>query len=148
MEAFTLDTSGSVHFPTLDVTGRAFAMWSDLSPFVQGYVEALFASLIADLEARRDYLPNLNGIGASFGIAFSDLSPEVLALILRDCEAVRNEAILPDTADAGRRFWDGRQSHKAVVVHTGFGKGLATKYWPPLTPYLSDDGNVRLREGK
>lgn len=47
--AFTLDTSGIVYpmEPRVEVPGGAAnaVMWTDLDPFTQGYVEALFASL-------------------------------------------------------------------------------------------------------
>lgn len=44
MADFTLDTSGVVWAPVRNDVQNVFA-WSDLSPFEQGYVEALFASL-------------------------------------------------------------------------------------------------------
>lgn len=67
--------------------------------------------------------------------AFSDLSPEALALILRDCE--RLKTIYPTWADrvmAGRDFYEERQ--RGEWVKFGF---------PPITPYLSDDGKACLR---
>lgn len=46
MTGFSLDTSGAVELPLRTEDGDLLArhFWSDLSPFEQGYVEALFAS--------------------------------------------------------------------------------------------------------
>lgn len=129
MNTFTLDTSGAVLIRVPDIPGihgRQFhsIKWSDLSPFEQGYVEGLFADFIAT---------KLVKIGVPPG--FSDLSPEALALIRRDCEAFsRDFTGKGRMAEAGRQFWTDRQ------------RGLLRTY-PPLAPYLSDDGKVHLREG-
>jgi hypothetical protein len=68
-------------------------------------------------------------------VGFSDLAPETLAAILKDCEALSvtiEGEFEPDSED-GDHAWKVRQS------------GLWGAY-PPLTPYLGDDGKVYLRE--
>lgn len=132
---FTLDTSGSVDHvvaPGCTETGLALE-WADLSPFVQGYVEALLADWRAALErGRRHPLP--------LGMVprFADLAPEALALILRDCEAWSHQythpAFDPGPRVRGQHFW--RDRNRAPFFRD----------FPPLTPYLGDDGRVRLRE--
>ncbi len=119
METFTLDTSGFVPHSY---------QWSDLSPFEQGYVEAMFAS-----EYRGARLGDAKG--------FSDLAPETLAAILRDCEIFRSGYGLPESYMAnqkaskrGGEMWHSRQTGGFDIL-------------PPLTPYLDDTGKVRLREG-
>lgn len=133
---FTLDTSGVVAcFPTLRSSwqGAEHLSWSDLSPFAQGYVEALFAELT------RDMVRPLEGRGAGWGLpAFSDLSPEALAMILGDCEAYRAERdergpypAAHWTAERGGDFWGSRQCGTWIN-------------FPPYTVSLGDDGKVRL----
>jgi len=116
---FQLDTTGAVQSrlsPTILLT------WSDLSPFTQVYIEALFA-----------------GLGAAFrdgGIhAFSDLAPATLARIIADCEAMLSvhRALRFDDCDdsgAGRDFWENRQGGFLVD-------------FPPLTVQIGDDSKVR-----
>lgn len=117
MSGFTLDTAGAVHGVVASDGDLAAYLWPDLSPFMQGYVEALLRAT---------------------GSAFSDLSPEALALILRDCEANR-EALAaigihgPGTAQSGADFWRLRNTCKMTT-------------FPPLVPFLADDGRVHLRE--
>lgn len=136
MTETTLDTSGAVDMEGHRRYGdRLLARqirWSDLSPFVQGYVEALWLSAYHDgqfataMKARRRDM-KLPG--------FSDLSPEALALILRDCEALTED--FPGVAAvraAGSDFWMARNHPEGLPR------------FPPLTPYLSDDGKVCLRE--
>lgn len=117
MQQFTLDTSGAVPMPSAHGGSVPFR-WGGLSPFAQGYVEALFASA----EDALRYPDTGPGIGGGH-YGFSDLAPEALALILRKCgpEAQR---LWGDTREGGRLFW------------SSF----------PLAPYLGDDGRVYLRE--
>jgi hypothetical protein len=72
--------------------------------------------------------------------AFSNLAPETLAAILKDCTAVLQIVDLyadPKKArDQGTVFWTARQNGRWEL--RGF---------PVLTPYLGDDGKVRLRDG-
>lgn len=128
---FTLDTSG---FVWLQHGQLANTYWEDLTPFQQGYVEALLASI--------SELPS--GINPPAGewrpFAFSDLAPEALAMILRDCERIHGRARgaltngLARPTDPGGAFWRLRQ------------RGIYGDDFPPLTPSLSDDGRVHLRE--
>jgi hypothetical protein len=134
MSTFTLDTSGAVVTAHGGDVG-SLAVWyefDDLSPFVQGYTEAMFASAVGTPE----FWANDRNAGYPDGVGFSDLAPETLAAILKDCEAFTNEVDgLParlQTADAGRTFWMRRQDG----ARPGF---------PPLTPYLGEDGLVYLR---
>jgi hypothetical protein len=137
--AFTLDTSGAVDDPH----GWGLLYWSDLTPFAQGYVEALFASLATPPFTGH---PHLQREGVCYGetiVGFSDLAPETLAAILKDCASFANIAEgLGAKAGAveGRRFWGGRQRR-----FPGVGNPAWTTAFPPLTPYLDDDGRVYLR---
>jgi hypothetical protein len=117
---FTLDTSGAVVDARPAYQPRL--LWKHLSPFTQGYIEAL----IQDIE----WPDPAEGFGPSSAIVrFSDLAPEALALILKDCADVRRRH---DRLTDGGAFWRERK----------------TQDWPqfpPLTPYLSGDGKVHLR---
>jgi hypothetical protein len=125
---FTLDTSGRAWVTRYASDGaelrvRDLISWHNLDPFTQGYVEALLR-----------VAPEWVRCGAVAGphegyCAFSDLSPEALAVILKDCEMVRVM-----WHGKGQDFWRLRQE--------GGWPGF-----PPLTVYLGDDGKVRLREG-
>lgn len=136
MAKFQLDTSGAVERPA-GYTGwgvdRALT-WEDLSPFVQGYVEALFASANR-FECKAECLAPCSDCLDEAGpqVGFSDLAPETLALILKDCE--RFEALYGEwpLVEHGRGFWSGRQRDKH------------SPEFPPLTPALADDGKVYLR---
>lgn len=178
MAEFTLDTSGVVlPFHRYDLQWNAEPVgyrWPDLSPFAQGYVEALLRDawdqgvVILDRWGDGEDDTDQNRPG------FSDLSPEALALILRDCEAMRETPIGADPflrdaprsdiplahwlaqrgtlREAGAAFWAYRNGDKDaflranVITIVVLGKvEAAAKAFPPLTPYLSDDGKVCLR---
>ncbi len=132
MGDFTLDTSGEIVGEGGALIGRWG--WPDLSPFAQGYVEALFADSVHLIQG--DEYDGLYWVPR-----FSDLSPEALALILRDCAAA--QIAHPLTADcdiaahrrAGAQYW----FERCVICEDRDGN-------PPLTPYLSDDGKVCLTE--
>jgi|GEM_PF-1780737 len=139
MNAFKLDTSGEVT-PTPD-TSRGFThgmatQWGDLSPFTQGYIEALFAENepngSLDTSDRFD-LPHGRG-GVCREAGFSDLAPETLARIITDCEAARRRLDSDDAEDAGAVFWRLRQEGHYVGGLINF---------PPLTVQLGDDGLIR-----
>lgn len=252
MSDFTLDTSGVALMPSPGIDEPAHpVVWSDLSPFEQGYVEAMFASIAEDPYARKgpppraklprseerlqealsfltDYSENMRkhaprgeeadyaavywiprepsyswpstygdfqpatlkaGIAKGFierkrdgfheyritpqGRAalhadyasqeacagcnrptarteaaciqcgktkdwaqppgFSDLSPEALARILKDCEAILATGWGQQaTSEDGARTWEARQ------------RG-SFRDFPPSIPYLADDGKVHLR---
>ncbi|MCR5876962.1 hypothetical protein [Phenylobacterium sp. J367] len=130
MEAFTLDTSGYVTAQRATSGGPFTFSWSDLTPFQQGYVEALFASIAARATREAGWRDVPYG--------FHHLAPETLARILKDCEAYQGRylAMQLTGSDAtwGRYFWADRQN------------GIYAD-WPPLTVTLGDDGLIYLREG-
>lgn len=131
---FVLDTAGEVYVsgPLLrDHQDTSRWVWSDLSPFAQGYVEGL----VADLNRRHRRLTR-EGMRP---YAFSDLAAETLDRIRADCEANTREFLQPRGFDEvsrnnGRHFWALRQA------------GFWPTRWLPLTPTLGDDGRVYLRE--
>lgn len=131
------DTSGHFHVMPGHPLHRFMAVnrieWSDLSPFVQGYVEALFADLDRWIERYGDpaHGPDQNPP------RFSDLAPETLARIMEDCERYDSESAIPlrDSPDAGRELWEQLQRGGIAQEPTPF---------PPLTPYVRD-GKVYLR---
>lgn len=106
----------------------------DLTPFAQGYVEALLASLrVGDWSGS---LMGPNG-GVRLALDFSDLAPEARAQIIADCASFENIAAGLDQktgAVEGRRFWNGRQSGLSGAFGAAF---------PPQTLHLGDDGKVR-----
>ena len=127
---FQFDTSGVVYVLVPGCVTERPRVWPDLSPFVQGYVEALFAGWKNEgktFEAfkTRGYRP----------LGFRDLAPETLARITEDCELFGSDGF--NEAAYGRAFWADR--------HLG-GFPWSTDF-PPQTPYLGDDGKVYLREG-
>ena len=69
-------------------------------------------------------------------VSFSNLAPETLAMMLRDCAAIRGLNLWYGEGDADRGvvFWERRQN------------GDFPRF-PPLTPYFGDDGKVYLLEG-
>lgn len=115
-----------------DCPSRAWE-WSDLSPFVQGYVEALFASEADALDAME---PDA-GLGRREGLwlGFSDLAPETLARIIADCEAItqdgREFSAACSLSYEGATFWANRAAGEYADLR-------------PLTVQLGDDGKVRL----
>lgn len=135
--AFTLDTSGVVEFPHGPVLEGGLrrhraVTWSDLTPFAQGYfteqARTLWESLDADIREAMER--------GGFSLAFTDWAPETLAAILKDCE-YRGPGISPglaQTREGGAYFWERRNTPPGL------------RAFPPLTPYLGDDGCVYLRE--
>lgn len=159
MAAFTLDTSGVVMVPhDSDANSDAsLYRWTDLTPFQQGYVEALFAS--------NDPMrwESTGSPAHTVKPAFDRLSPEALSLILRDCEAFQaTEAFrhwvgdwvgksgLPEPQDVGRDFWRYRTNRDLTPDRHNYGGYLgqriaeASRTFPPLTVTLSDKGKVEL----
>lgn len=128
----TLDTSGVV---TIDGVRVGWSVETSpsgfyLTPFDQGYIEALFADVQLQGTSRIPHFP----------LAFSDLVPETLAAILKDCAAWA--ALWPTAWESarlstvsGRLFWRDRSA-------PGWSEAA---HFPPLTPYLGDDGKVYLR---
>lgn len=135
---FVLDTSGEVHCPGFfHKFSRIPVRWSDLDPFTQGYVEAL-------LRAANDVAWPAYGSKppppSILDVRFSDLAPETLAAILKDCADFYGGEVKPlpgsfnqSTAMDGRLFW--------IVRQDG---GYPVKF-PPLTVFLGDDGLIYLR---
>jgi len=120
-----LDTTGYVQCPAPDQkpnesTGCWF--WSDLSPFMQGYIEALFAD-----DATQDAIMDEHG---RVRHGFSDLAQETLKRIVADCESAAKSFGKGATSADGRRFYHLRQSG-------------VNDLWPPQTLQLCDDGKVR-----
>lgn len=135
---FQLDTSGSVILPRVDAGDGALyrepISWADLTPFTQGYIEALFEAL-----GPYNWMDEQGGAWPS---KFSDLAPETLARIIADCEAVQKRVadrlfVCPD----GATFWTQRQTRFARVGAED--RGWAVAHFPPQTVQLCDDGKVR-----
>jgi hypothetical protein len=134
------DTSGVVHIRQPDLHWRGYG-WTDFDRFTQGYVEALLSALC---QQRWPRVFEAGGFAEpGYGPGFSDLAPETLARIMEDCG---KRPAMGNQTSAGASFWRARQS--------GFKKwgwpSIETlpDRFPPLTPYLGDDGKVYLREGK
>lgn len=132
MTSFTLNTSGAVQFVDLPNGSQDLAVtWGHLSPFAQGYVEAMLRGVLVERE--------LNRRGETVheqDARFSDLAPSTLAAILKDCEAFAalfGKRSSPLTAGEGGAFWRRRQKRGNSVLQLRF---------PPLTISLGDDGNV------
>lgn len=138
---FQLDTSGSVigavswnsqegqmarHREIMHRRPHGETVWDDLSPFTQGYIEALAASQIVG-GAHFGCLETVQG--TLHEIAFSDLAPETLARIIADCDARFSGWFERCRAD-GVWFWKTRQ------------RGEQPDF-PPLTVQLGDAGKVR-----
>lgn len=130
---FQLDTTGHVVNigEGTNAARQPILFWSDLSPFTQGYVEALFSD-VGGTPAE--------GFGrcclSALGCAFSDFAPETLARIIADCERA-SKRLASHCATGGASFWRMRQRGDFVG-------GLFV--WPPLTVQLGDDGKVRFAE--
>jgi hypothetical protein len=109
--------------------GRPFR-WTDLDAFTQGYVEQVLKTVWLSLD--RATLDGMSLTGQC--MAFSDLSPEALAAILRDCAEAQSKmgAAYGKHSSEGAAFWANRQ--------TGWYASF-----PPLSAYLGDDGKVYLR---
>lgn len=117
------DTSGHVRRP-------GFAkplVWSDLSPFEQGYVRAAMESFAGTEE---------------FGLRwrFSDLAPSTLSAMLGDCEGWLELQRLLNGLDDRNSDGDGRAFYAARQ------EGQFESF-PPQTLSLGEDGLIYAREG-
>lgn len=131
---FTLDTSGDVKMPAEPFgdgyTLAVFKRWDDLSPFTQGYIEALFADNADSFweESQFHAAP-----GEERDRTFSDLAPETLARIIADCRRYARGFDLRKTDEGqreqGRQLWTWQQAGNLP----GF---------PPLTVQLGDADKV------
>lgn len=122
---FQFDTSGSVRLKPDNGRIRQNTLWSDLSPFMQGYVEAMLTD------------PTIGHRIYGLGHAFRYFAPETLARIIEDCETwvlLGYKPFDPDRSDfdQGRDFYSERQAGQWVD-------------FPPQTPYLGEDGKVYLK---
>lgn len=152
----TFDTTGFVEWQGAQPFGHLNHLsWDDLSPGVQGCIAEMLEEVRGDpedlrenisaieyggntgtKESAKDALARLEGLLA---LGFSDLHPDTLARIIADWKLAledRRLAYYP-TATAGRLFWSERQR--------GFLNGDIPQF-PPLTPYLNDEGKVCLRD--
>jgi hypothetical protein len=122
MTTFVLDTSGVVDRGQLTWPNRKHIVeWSDLDPFTQGYIKALFFTSCAHGVTKEcEHAVTENGLefvdqDSDWVIAegafpedygFSDLAPEALASILADCRAFLatmgppNRTDIPETMHA------------------------------------------------
>lgn len=120
---FELDTSGSVRpYANRIASASELIYWSDLSPFVQGYVEAMFVAF-GPYDWRDEH-------GGAWPSKFSDLAPATLQQIAEDCERLQQLHGEWPSAEHGRGFWVGRQKRNHAPL------------FPPLTLSLNDTGQV------
>jgi hypothetical protein len=126
-----LDTSGAVEILGSGGKVRRGCLWSDLSPFEQGYIEALFA------DWQRTDWPYWAPLG------FSDLSPEALAAIRKDCglwQAIHTDIIGNRLSrEGGASFWQQRQENWPAwpLMRDRFAVSF-----PPVSPSLTEEGRV------
>lgn len=171
MPEFILDTSGAVMVPRVAFnarkSGNAPLLWSDLDPFEQGYIEALFFTNEEELTTERAERPWLLKPDCAAAPGFSDLAPETLARIIADCaefqasdvwrdfDHARATAEEPPTADddqAGRDFWFTRNGvgvgfwSRDDEVYHAFADDLdkVAEAFGNADAYLGDDGKVYL----
>jgi hypothetical protein len=135
------DTSGYVDWRGVQPFAHLnHVAWSDLSPFEQGYVEAMLSGAVlattAQLVSR--------GRDADFKrFGFSDLDPSALAMIMEDCARFRSGLgkTWIDRPDSGAEFWSRRQK-RYWPGRFGYREIMA---FPALTVFLNDAGKVCLR---
>lgn len=142
---FQLDTSGAVigavswnsqegqlarHREIMHRRPHGETIWSDLSPFTQGYIEALFASKpLMELPQNGDDRPRP-------APGFRHLASETLARIIADCAAMEANKGKPGSREDGADCWAGRQEGRKPG-------DFSPHPFPPLTVQLGDDGKVR-----
>lgn len=153
MTTFTLDTSGAVAshpYPSKDIISHT--RWTDLTPFQQGYIEAL----LRELDARRWAAYRASCVASPgrhlpvpLHPKFDWLHSDALALILRDCEALTSAPYgYGQTASVGGYCWRLRQarwdSPETLNGPLPDAAALCQRF-PPLTVSLSDEGKVELK---
>lgn len=121
---FQLDTSGGVPMPSDAFVGYTLTRWSDLSPFCQGYIEAML----------REHCKLYPHTG------FSDLAPATLARIIADCAGLQK--LTPP--NWGESFAAGELAWKC---RAGGWVGFRDDF-PPLLVTLGDDGLIYLGAGQ
>ena len=131
---FEVDTTGTVIckasvFPVGEQ--HMIVKWSDLTPFMQGYVEAMLQPHEALHYSLTDRFAG-----------FSDLAPETLARIIADCEAYQaaHHSAL-EGLDGPRRPDSTHQKDGAMFWHWRNKPGAIS--YSPLTVTLGDDGKIR-----
>lgn len=143
MTEFTFDTTGLVTIPLgTPKTGdhRAFWAWEDFTPFEQGYIKALFASGIVGLSENSPLKVAPVYLGGPRPFAFSDLAPETLDAIRKDCAIGAGLYAAPMLAAfEGADLWERRQRGDFLKFP------MTAKMLRPLTPYLGDDSKIYLR---
>lgn len=122
----TLDTSGSVRLPMSPRSVIRNHLWSDLTPFAQGYVEAALTGPI-------EYPDPNEGWGPSCSPKFGWLAPATLAAMMADCETLAARVRAIDFPATGKFLWEIRQA------------GQLAPEFPPITLYLSEDGLIHHR---
>lgn len=150
--------------------GEAPIGWRDLDAFTQGYIEALFFTENAPGVTTEEWQATEDHAEGSIpeDVAFSDLAPEALEAILRDCASfyAANEATIDDalaanecadvcegTTQAGRDFWYTRNGHGCGFWDGDWPEPYATtlddaaKAFREASVYLGDDGRVYLEGG-
>lgn len=139
--AFELDTSGEVVCPVSSPGNNVVFhwVWGNLSPFEQGYVEALFASGVA-MYPNDHFMRTLPEGRKPW--AFSDLHPETLEAIRKDCAAWLARHRWIDRAESGETFWRYRGLRTFPGRRFGYREMIP---FPPLTPSLDNEGKVRLQ---
>jgi hypothetical protein len=132
MSWFKLDTSGVV--PEQLARQMHDMRWIDLSPFEQGYTAALLESVAVE---NVDALFGLYADGRRYP-GFSNLAPETLEQIMKDCASANDGKWLGyrNTEGCGAVFWKERQQ--------GSLNGDEPRF-PPQSPTLADDGLIYLR---
>lgn len=131
--SFQLDTSGFVVMPKLHASSPPITTirWSDLTPFMQGYVEAG----VEDIE----WPDPAEGFGPSSPVVgFDWFAPATLSAMMSDCaeEVARWASPHLATGHNGGEFWEARQ--------TGTFTG-ARAHLQPITLYLGEDGLIHHR---
>lgn len=124
---FQIDTTGRVEC-SASFQPLGWAIWADLSPFTQGYVEAMFASEAESMNGENS--PGGYIEGREYGVRFDDLAFEALARIIQDCAAFEPEPTVAVTHEYGRQFWRVRQLDRLPK-------------FPALTVFLAPDRKVR-----
>lgn len=133
--AFSFDTSGDVWFPNdHPLEGLGSVEWSDLSPFDQGMVAGMMGELKKEFPYHVEW-------GSHFP-AFSDIHPDALARLIKDgARELSDERFgTPNTVEAGRAAWAGRQnrSHGNEYHASGF---------PPLRIFIRE-GRICLEDAQ
>lgn len=133
---FQLDTIGYVLMGIRKmVQGTNQLRFSDLSPFTQGYIEALFASSWRETGTAIYYAEDQREWRDA---RFSDIAPEALTRIIADCEAFQASPAHDHGGDRkakGAALWKARNAVPDL--------GTSRYRFPPLTVQLGDDGKVR-----